>query len=40
MNFYSVKNHSIHMISNDLFRNRVVEMIKEWFNVNIKHFNH
>ena len=40
MNFYSVKNHSIHMISNDLFRNRVVEMIKEWFNVNIKHFSH
>ena len=38
MNAYSVKNHSIHMISNDLFRNRVVEMIKEWFNVNIKYF--
>lgn len=38
MNAYSIKNHSIHMISNDLFRNRIIEMIKEWFNVNIKYF--
>jgi hypothetical protein len=38
MNFYSVKNHSIHMISNDIYRNRMIDTIKTWFNVNIKYF--
>jgi hypothetical protein len=38
MDLYSVKNHSIHMISNDVYRNRMIEKIKEWFNNNIKYF--
>ena len=38
MNYYSVKNRSIHMISNDIYRNNIIIQIKEWFNVNIKLF--
>lgn len=38
MNFYSVKNHGIHMISNDIYRSRMIDTIKTWFNVNIKYF--
>lgn len=39
MNYYDVKNHSIHMISNDIYRNRMIISIKEWFNTNIQYFN-
>jgi hypothetical protein len=39
MNFYSVKNRSIHMISNDIYRENVIKNIKEWFNNNIQYFN-
>ena len=38
MNYYAVKNRSIHMISNDIYRNNIIIQIKEWFNVNIKLF--
>lgn len=38
MNSYNVKNHSIHMISNDLYRSRIIEKIKTWFNENINKF--
>lgn len=38
MNSYNVKNHSIHMISNDVYRGRMIETIKKWFNKNIKNF--
>jgi hypothetical protein len=38
MNSYNVKNHSIHMISNDVYRNRMIETIKTWFNQNINNF--
>lgn len=33
------KHSSIHMIANDLHRNRVVEQIKSWLQENIVHFN-
>jgi len=39
MNMFIVKNHSIHMISNDVYRNRMIDTIKKWFNQNIKYFN-
>ena len=38
MNSYNVKNHSIHMISNDVYRGRMIETIKKWFNQNIDNF--
>ena len=38
MNSYNVKNHSIHMISNDVYRNRMIETIKTWVNQNINSF--
>ena len=38
MQFYYVKSASIRMISNDIFRARMVEKIKSWFNENIRYF--
>ena len=39
MFYFQDKNHSIRMISNDIFRNRIAEQIKTWFNTNIQNFN-
>ena len=38
MAYYDVKNRSIHMISNDIYRNNMIAKIKDWFNQNIKYF--
>ena len=38
MNSYNVKNHNIHMISNDVYRGRMIDTIKTWFNQNINNF--
>lgn len=37
--FFSPRNRSIRMISNDLFRNRMINNIKTWINANIQNFN-
>ena len=39
MIFYSIKNRSIHMISNDIYRDNIIKQIKEWFNINMQNFN-
>ena len=36
--YYQDKHKSIHMIANDLFRQRQVVILKEWFNNNIQYF--
>jgi len=33
------KSHSIRMIANDLYRSRIADQLKIWFNNNIQHFN-
>jgi hypothetical protein len=33
------KSHSIRMIANDLYRSRIADQLKLWFNNNIQHFN-
>jgi hypothetical protein len=33
------KNHSIRMIANDIYRSRIAEQLKTWFNNNIQYFN-
>jgi len=35
---YQDKHKSFHMIANDMFRNRQVNILKEWFNNNFKYF--
>lgn len=35
---YDVKNKSIRMISDDIFRNRIIQNIKSWLQVNISYF--
>jgi hypothetical protein len=39
MFYFQDKNHSIRMISNDIFRARISEQLKTWFNNNIHNFN-
>jgi hypothetical protein len=39
MEHFSDKHSSIHMISNDIHRARIVDYLKTWFNLNIHHFN-
>ena len=36
--FFNPKNYSIRMIANDFHRNRITEIIKNWFNDNLKYF--
>ena len=38
MHFYNSKSFSIKMIANDIYRNRIIETIKNWFNMNIRCF--
>jgi len=37
--YFAAKSKSVRMISNDLFRNRMVDSIKQWLNANIGYFN-
>jgi len=39
MYHFQDKNHSIRMISNDMYRSRIAEQLKKWFNNNIQYFN-
>ena len=39
MYHFQDKNHSIRMISNDIYRSRIADQLKTWFNNNIQYFN-
>jgi hypothetical protein len=39
MYYFQDKNHSIRMIANDIYRSRIAEQLKMWFNNNIQYFN-
>lgn len=38
INAFQDKHKSIHMIANDMYRKRLVAILKEWFNANIQYF--
>ena len=37
--YFQDKSHSIRMIANDMFRMRISNQLKQWFNANIQYFN-
>lgn len=39
IHFFQDKQYNIHMIANDLHRNKIISNLKIWFNSNMQHFN-